>query len=66
MKLVINGETRALERVNTISELIDRLGLGGRRIAVELNDHIVPRTRHAETPLSDGDRIEIVHAIGGG
>lgn len=45
---------------------IDALGLGGRRIAVELNEDILPRSQHGETRLADGDRIEIVHAIGGG
>lgn len=66
MQLRINGEVRSVEGAGTVAELIEQLGLGGRRIAVELNEQIVPRTRHVETPLGEGDRIEIVHAIGGG
>lgn len=66
MELRINGEARSVEGAATVAELIELFGLGGRRIAVELNERIVPRTRHDETPLGEGDRIEIVHAIGGG
>ncbi|MBN8412909.1 sulfur carrier protein ThiS [Halomonas denitrificans] len=66
MQIQLNGEPHALDREQTVAELIDALGLGGRRIAVELNEDIVPRSQHAQTPLADGDRIEIVHAIGGG
>ena len=46
--------------------LIETMQLGERRVAVELNLEIVPRSRHAETVLQDGDRVEVVHAIGGG
>ncbi|RKR07421.1 sulfur carrier protein ThiS [Kushneria sinocarnis] len=66
MQLTINGESRAVDQAATVAELIDRLGLANRRLAVELNEMIVPRSRHAETALSEGDHIEIVHAIGGG
>lgn len=66
MQLTINGESRAVDRAATVAELIDQLGLGHRRLAVELNEMIVPRSQHGETTLSEGDRIEIVHAIGGG
>lgn len=66
MQLQLNGEARDFDAVATVGELIETLGLRGKRIAVELNEQIVPRTRHDETPLADGDRVEIVHAIGGG
>lgn len=66
MQIQLNGDSRALEGEPTISELVDSLGLAGRRIAVEVNEEIVPRSQHATTRLSDGDRVEIVHAIGGG
>ena len=49
-----------------IAGLIVELGLDGRKVAVEKNLEIVPRSRHAATSLADGDRIEIVHFIGGG
>jgi sulfur carrier protein len=62
----INGESQALPDGETIASLIDRLGLRGKRLAVELNGTIVPRSRHADQQLTDGDRIEIVHAVGGG
>ncbi len=66
MKLVINGEAHTFDAPLTLAELIERLGLTGRRIAVEHNLEIVPRSQFAETRLADGDRLEIVHAIGGG
>lgn len=66
MQLLINGEHRQVGQISNVAELVDTLGLTGRRIAVELNEMIVPRTRHDTTPVNDGDRIEIVHAIGGG
>ncbi|MCK0715006.1 sulfur carrier protein ThiS [Chromohalobacter sarecensis] len=66
MHIQLNGDQRELASPLTISELIDQLALTGRRIAVEVNEEIVPRSQHAETRLSPGDRVEIVHAIGGG
>jgi len=66
MHIQLNGDQRELASQLTISELIDQLALTGRRIAVEVNEEIVPRSQHAETRLSPGDRVEIVHAIGGG
>ncbi|MEL0027369.1 MAG: sulfur carrier protein ThiS [Perlucidibaca sp.] len=50
----------------TLADLVTRQGLAGRRIAVEHNGEIVPRSRHASCLLADGDTLEIVHAIGGG
>jgi thiamine biosynthesis protein ThiS len=66
MRLTINGEPRELPPVATISELIAALSLDTRKVAVERNLEIVPRSLHGQTPVADGDRIEIVHFIGGG
>lgn len=66
MQAWINGERCRLSPETTIRQLLVASGLEGRRVAVELNAEIVPRSRHDEVRISDGDRIEIVHAIGGG
>lgn len=66
MQIQLNGDARALAGEPTIGELIASLGLTGRRIAVEVNEEIVPRSQHDATRLAEGDRVEIVHAIGGG
>ncbi|WP_269716870.1 sulfur carrier protein ThiS [Caulobacter sp. NIBR2454] len=66
MQLMINGEQRAVEGVGDVASLVISLGLDVRKVAVERNLEIVPRSIYADTPLMDGDRIEIVHFIGGG
>jgi thiamine biosynthesis protein ThiS len=66
MRLTINGEMRELPPVGTLAELIAALELDTRKVAVERNLEIVPRSLHGHTPVADGDRIEIVHFIGGG
>ncbi|QUD88134.1 sulfur carrier protein ThiS [Phenylobacterium montanum] len=66
MRLVINGEERGFEALGSIAALVTALGLDPRKVAVERNLEIVPRSIYAETALADGDRIEIVHFIGGG
>ena len=66
MQLTVNGETRAFEGVADVAALVEALGLDARKVAVERNLEIVPRSAYAATGLSDGDRIEIVHFIGGG
>ncbi len=66
MRVLINGKPRELPRPLPMADLIAELGLGGKRLAVEINGEIVPRSRHADTQLRDGDRLEIVQAIGGG
>ncbi|MEW5792165.1 MAG: sulfur carrier protein ThiS [Pseudomonadota bacterium] len=66
MRIFLNGTEYPLDLPLTIAELLDRLNLAGKRVAVELNLQIVPRSQHADTRLQDGDRVEIVHAIGGG
>lgn len=66
MQLIVNGEDREFEGLRAISGLIEALGLDGRKLAIERNLEIVPRSAYDQTPLCDGDRIEIVHFIGGG
>lgn len=66
MHIQLNGESFELPDGQTVADLIARLDLTGRRVAVELNLDIVPRSQHAATALSEGDRVEVVHAIGGG
>jgi thiamine biosynthesis protein ThiS len=66
MKLWVNGEERSLEAVADVASLVAVLGLDGRKVAVERNLEIVPRSTYGSTPVLDGDRIEIVHFIGGG
>jgi sulfur carrier protein len=64
--IVVNGAARALVHGQTVADLVRDLALEGKRIAVELNGEIVPRSRYRETGLSSGDRLEIVGAVGGG
>lgn len=66
MQIRLNGESREIDSTSTLAALLEQAGLAGRRVAVEVNGAIVPRGRHAEHRLADGDRIEIVHALGGG
>ena len=66
MTLTINGETRAMDAVGDLAALVANLGLDPRKVAVERNLEIVPRSAYLNTRLADGDRIEIVHFIGGG
>jgi sulfur carrier protein len=66
IQLSINGQPRQFPPGANIGHLINELALAGKRIAVERNGEIVPRSRYAETLLADGDRLEIVVAVGGG
>ncbi|HEX3886742.1 MAG TPA: sulfur carrier protein ThiS [Phenylobacterium sp.] len=66
MNLTINGEPRTFEGLTDILALVSALGLDGRKVAIERNLEIVPRSAYLKTALADGDRIEIVHFIGGG
>src|SRR5690625_3366536 len=66
MNLHINGERRKVADVLTVSALFEVLGLAERRIALERNGYLVPKSLHDKTRLDEGDKIEIVHAIGGG
>ena len=66
MTITVNGETRTFAGVDHLAALVAALGLDGRKVAIERNLEIVPRSAYARTALADGDRIEIVHFIGGG
>jgi len=66
MRLTVNGEDRTYPGVADVAGLVATLGLDARKVAVERNLEIVPRSTYATVALSDGDRIEIVHFIGGG
>ena len=69
MKLQINGENREFgssPALFTLSALVETLGMKADRVAIELNRDIVPRDRWEETILKDGDRLEVVHFVGGG
>jgi len=65
VNILLNGEPRCVQSVS-LEELVDELLLVDKRVAVEWNREIIPRSRFPEVRLQDGDRIEIVHAIGGG
>jgi thiamine biosynthesis protein ThiS len=66
MRLFINGEEKIVEGVSTLASLVELLGLKSDRLAIELNRDIVPRANWSGTALHDGDRLEIVHFVGGG
>ncbi len=66
MKLIINGQERHFEAANNVAELVTALNIKGDRVAVELNREIVSRAQWEQTRLTDGDRLEIVHFVGGG
>ncbi|GAA4860196.1 sulfur carrier protein ThiS [Luteimonas vadosa] len=66
MQIQLNGEVRKLPPGSTLLKLLESEDLATRRVAVEINGEIVPRSQHAIHDLQDGDRVEIVHALGGG
>jgi sulfur carrier protein len=66
MDITLNGEPRQLAAQTTLTQLLESEGLAGRRVAVEVNGEIIPRGSHATHVLGAGDRVEIVHALGGG
>lgn len=66
MNILLNGEPRQLSDNYSVLDLLHELRLAEKRLAIELNGEIVPRSAYEETALKDGDKIEIVHAIGGG
>ncbi|OVZ65202.1 thiamine biosynthesis protein ThiS [Pigmentiphaga sp. NML030171] len=65
MNIVLNGESRTIE-ASSVADLIQALGYAGKRVAIERNGEIVPRSAHQHTLIADGDRLEIVVAVGGG
>ena len=62
----LTGEPRQFDSPLKVAQLLDQLGLTGKRLAVEKNGEIVPKSQHAETAIEDGDALEIVVAVGGG
>jgi sulfur carrier protein len=66
MRLLVNGEERQVEPSTTVKQLLSSLGLEDNLVAVERNEEVVPRALHESTRLSDGDRVEVVHFVGGG
>ena len=66
MRLIINGEDKNFSDVSSLQGLIEKLGMKPDRIAVELNGQIIQRSGWRETPLHDGDKLEIVQFVGGG
>ena len=66
MDIILNGETREIPEQTSAAMLLETLGLARRRLALEINREIVPRSRFGEHMIRPGDRVEIVHAIGGG
>ena len=66
IRILLNGAPREFPAPLTFAQLLDELELAGRRLAVERNGEIVPRSRFADARLGDGDRIEVVIAVGGG
>jgi thiamine biosynthesis protein ThiS len=66
MRVQINGDEREFASELTLAALVERLGMNPQRVAIELNRAIVPRERWATTALQEGDRLEVVHFVGGG
>ncbi len=66
MKIVVNGENHILEESLTIRELIGKFGINTETVVVELNKQIVAKENFGSTKLNDGDKVEIVHFVGGG
>jgi sulfur carrier protein len=66
MQIIVNGQPRSVGDDATVASLLDELNLAGKPIAVEANLELVPRQRHAEHRLAEGDRLEIVTLVGGG
>ena len=66
MRLLVNGEERHVEASTTVTQLLALLGLGQTLVAVERNEEVIPRAQHQSTVLHEGDRVEVVHFVGGG
>ena len=66
MRLLVNGEEKSIDESATLAELLESYALDPRRVAIEVNKQLVRRALYAETPLAEGDRIEIVTLVGGG
>ncbi len=66
IRITLNGAPREFTTPLTFAQLVDELSLAGKRLAIEVNGEIVPRSRFPEARLADGDRVEVVVAVGGG
>jgi len=66
MQIIVNGEQREVVNGLTAAQLVEDMQISGQRIAMEVNLEIVPRSTYAEHTFKDGDKIEVVHAVGGG
>ena len=66
MEITVNGSTQVFDTPLGVAELLQKMALAGKKVAVERNGEIVPRSAHASTLLAHGDRLEIVVAVGGG
>ena len=66
IQIIVNGAARRFEAQLDVASLLEKLEMAGRKVAVERNGEIVPKSAHARTLLGDGDRLEIVVAVGGG
>ncbi|MDR9455524.1 MAG: sulfur carrier protein ThiS [Spiribacter sp.] len=64
--LIVNGQVHSVPAAATVKALLDELGMADQRLAVEVNEAVIPRSEYATTPLQAGDRIEVIRAIGGG
>ncbi|WP_114416839.1 sulfur carrier protein ThiS [Marinospirillum perlucidum] len=66
MQITVNGEPQKVDDLTSVSDLLQTLKLTGKRLAIEINEEIIPKSRHSQHQLQAGDQVEIVHAIGGG
>jgi sulfur carrier protein len=66
MRVVVNGNEKELAPGSTIAAIVELLALAGKRMAVEVNEEVIPRSEHANYVLHEGDIVEVVHAVGGG
>jgi sulfur carrier protein len=66
MEIRVNGNPTEVDEGTSMAGLVEQLGLGGQRLAVEVNEELVPRSRFDEFRLAAEDRVEIIHAVGGG
>lgn len=66
LKILLNGVEQQIEGIKSVAALLAENGYADRKVAVEINREIVPRSMHAERVVHDGDQVEVVHALGGG
>ena len=66
MKIIVNGEEITLPENSNIQDLIAQLGFTNKRIAIEINEAIIPKSKHQSHPLTNHDRVEVINAVGGG